>query len=163
MIHSAHSPSPDRTVIASIEGCTKRYPGVLALDNATFDVAAGEVRALLGKNGAGKSTLIRMLTGAEVPDTGTVRIDGAELTQSGSARAQESFAKGVRVVYQELSLVPGMTLAENLFLGRWPRKAGILSYSDMEAQAQGGDGTPWPRPAALPAGGRSQPRRAPAA
>ena len=76
----------------------------MALDNATFDVAAGEVRALLGKNGAGKSTLIRMLTGAEVPDTGTVRIDGAELTQSGSARAQESFAKGVRVVYQELSL-----------------------------------------------------------
>jgi ABC-type sugar transport system ATPase subunit len=77
-----------------------------------------------------------MLSGAEVPDTGTVRIDGAELTQSGSARAQESFAKGVRVVYQELSLVPGMTLAENLFLGRWPRKGGILSYLEMEAQAQ---------------------------
>jgi ABC-type sugar transport system ATPase subunit len=136
MINSAARPSPDRTVIASIAGCTKRYPGVLALDNATFDVAAGEVRALLGKNGAGKSTLIRMLSGAEVPDTGTVRIDGAELTQFGSARAQESFARGVRVVYQELSLVPGMTLAENLFLGRWPRKGGILSYLEMEAQAQ---------------------------
>ena len=136
MINSAARQSSARTVIASVEGCTKRYPGVLALDDASFDVAAGEVRALLGKNGAGKSTLIRMLTGAEVPDSGTVRINGEELIQTGSARAQEAFSKGVRVVYQELSLVPGMTLAENLFLGRWPRKAGILSYSEMEAQAE---------------------------
>jgi simple sugar transport system ATP-binding protein len=108
---------------------------VLALDNATFNVAPGEVRALLGKNGAGKSTLIRMLTGAEVPDSGTVLVDGAELAQTGSGRAQESFEKGVRVVYQELSLVPGMTLAENLFLGRWPRKGGVIQYAAMEAEA----------------------------
>lgn len=121
--------------IASIEGCTRQYPGVLALDNATFAVAAGEVRALLGKNGAGKSTLIRLLTGAEIPDSGTVQIDGDELRHSGSSRAQDAFEKGVRVVYQELSLVPGMTLAENLFLGRWPRKGGIIQYSDMEAEA----------------------------
>ncbi|KXF78147.1 heme ABC transporter ATP-binding protein [Paramesorhizobium deserti] len=122
-------------VVASIKGCTRRYPGVLALDNATFDVAPGEVRALLGKNGAGKSTLIRMLTGAEIPDSGTVLIDGVELTQTGSGRAQESFERGVRVVYQELSLVPGMTLAENLFLGRWPRKGGVIQYAMMETEA----------------------------
>lgn len=121
--------------IAALEGCTKRYPGVLALDNATFRVAPGEVRALLGKNGAGKSTLIRLLTGAEIPDTGTVTVDGAALVQSGSARAQEAFARGVRVVYQELSLVPGMSIAENLFLGRWPRQAGVLDYTGMEAEA----------------------------
>ena len=121
--------------VASVKGCTRRYPGVLALDNATFEVAPGEVRALLGKNGAGKSTLIRMLTGAEIPDSGTVLIDGAELTHTGSGRAQESFEKGVRVVYQELSLVPGMTLAENLFLGRWPRKGGVIQYAAMEAEA----------------------------
>ncbi|KQV70118.1 sugar ABC transporter ATP-binding protein [Rhizobium sp. Root1220] len=121
--------------IALIEGCTRQYPGVLALDNATFSVAAGEVRALLGKNGAGKSTLIRLLTGAEIPDSGTVKIDGEELRHSGSNRAQDAFEKGVRVVYQELSLVPGMTLAENLFLGRWPRKGGIIQYADMEAEA----------------------------
>jgi simple sugar transport system ATP-binding protein len=108
---------------------------VLALDNATFEVAPGEVRALLGKNGAGKSTLIRMLTGAEIPDSGKVLVDGAELSQTGSGRAQEAFEKGVRVVYQELSLVPGMTLAENLFLGRWPRRGGVIQYADMEAQA----------------------------
>ncbi len=122
-------------IIASVKGATRRYPGVLALDNATFEVAAGEVRALLGKNGAGKSTLIRMLTGAEVPDSGTVTIDGAPLTHSGSSRAQEAFERGVRVVYQELSLVPGMSLAENLFLGRWPRKGGIIQYQEMEAEA----------------------------
>lgn len=123
-------------VAASIKACTRRYPGVLALDNATFDVAPGEVRALLGKNGAGKSTLIRMLTGAEIPDSGKVLIDGVELTQTGSSRAQESFEKGVRVVYQELSLVPGMTLAENLFLGHWPRKGGVIQYAVMEAEAR---------------------------
>jgi simple sugar transport system ATP-binding protein len=125
----------DMSAVASVNGCTRRYPGVLALDNATFEVAPGEVRALLGKNGAGKSTLIRMLTGAEIPDSGTVLVDGAELTQTGSGRAQESFEKGVRVVYQELSLVPGMTLAENLFLGRWPRKGGVIQYAAMEAEA----------------------------
>jgi len=121
--------------VASIQGCVRRYPGVLALDNASFEVMPGEVRALLGKNGAGKSTLIRMLTGADIPDSGRVLLGGAELMHSGSGRAQEAFEKGVRVVYQELSLVPGMTLAENLFLGRWPRKGGVIQYSSMESQA----------------------------
>lgn len=135
MTQTSRSPEPAHRPIASIKGCTRRYPGVLALDNATFQVAAGEVRALLGKNGAGKSTLIRMLTGAEIPDSGTVEVDGEELRHSGSGRAQDAFDKGVRVVYQELSLVPGMTLAENLFLGRWPRKGGVIQYSQMEAEA----------------------------
>ncbi|MGV0911445.1 sugar ABC transporter ATP-binding protein [Martelella sp. FOR1707] len=126
---------PEAPALVSMTGCTRRYPGVLALDNADFEVAPGEVRALLGKNGAGKSTLIRMLTGAEVPDSGTVLIDGDELTHVGSARAQQAFSHGVRVVYQELSLVPGMSLAENLFLGRWPRKGGVISHRAMIAEA----------------------------
>jgi simple sugar transport system ATP-binding protein len=121
--------------VASLENCTRRYPGVLALDNASFSVAPGDVRALLGKNGAGKSTLIRMLTGAEIPDTGTVKLNGQALTQTGSARASEAFNSGVRVVYQELSLVSGMSLAENLFLGRWPRQNGVIQYAEMEAEA----------------------------
>lgn len=125
----------NQRIIASVKGASRRYPGVLALDNATFEVAAGEVRALLGKNGAGKSTLIRMLTGADIPDSGTVTIDNAPLTHAGSSRAQEAFDSGVRVVYQELSLVPGMSLAENLFLGRWPRKGGVIQYQKMEAEA----------------------------
>ncbi|SER12225.1 monosaccharide ABC transporter ATP-binding protein, CUT2 family [Faunimonas pinastri] len=124
------------TIVASLQNCTKRYPGVLALDGASFQVAAGEVRALLGKNGAGKSTLIRMLTGAETPDTGEVEIDGRPLAHSGSVRAAEAYGRGVRVVYQELSLVPGMTLAENLFLGRWPTGAGVIKGRQMEAEAE---------------------------
>ncbi|MBB3407076.1 simple sugar transport system ATP-binding protein [Rhizobium sp. BK316] len=135
MTQISRSVEAARRSIASIKGCTRQYPGVLALDNATFEVAAGEVRALLGKNGAGKSTLIRLLTGAEVPDAGTVAVDGEELRYSGSNRAQDAFDKGVRVVYQEFSLVPGMSLAENLFLGRWPRKGGVIQYANMEAEA----------------------------
>jgi len=136
MMSANHSaPAASARIVASVKGCTRQYPGVLALDNATFEVAAGEVRALLGKNGAGKSTMIRLLTGAEIPDSGTVSIDGIELGQTGSVRAQEAFENGVRVVYQELSLVPGMTLAENLFLGRWPRQGGVIQYAKMEAQA----------------------------
>ena len=133
----AISPGPlaDAERVASIRNCTKRYPGVLALDDVTFEVAAGEVRALLGKNGAGKSTLIRLLTGAELPDSGLVEIAGQALGQTGSARAQAAFASGVRVVYQELSLVPGMSLAENLFLGRWPRQGGVIQSARMEAEA----------------------------
>ncbi len=138
MIHSASAPShnPDVTAIAALSSCTKRYPGVLALDKASFPVEPGEVRALLGKNGAGKSTLIRLLTGAEVPDSGAVSIGGVALSGSGSARAQDAFSRGVRVVYQELSLVPGMSIAENLFLGRWPRRAGVLDYAGMEQEAR---------------------------
>lgn len=138
MNNSAEKPlsEPAGGIIAALEGCTKHYPGVLALDNATLRIAPGEVRALLGKNGAGKSTLIRLLTGAETPDSGSVAINGVALSQTGSARAQQAFAQGVRVVYQELSLVPGMSIAENLFLGRWPRRSGILDYAGMEAEAR---------------------------
>ncbi|WP_019998161.1 sugar ABC transporter ATP-binding protein [Aureimonas ureilytica] len=130
--HSAGGVTP----VASLVHCTKRYPGVLALDDASFSVEPGEVRALLGKNGAGKSTLIRMLTGAETPDTGEVSVAGAPLGQAGSLRAAEAFGRGVRVVYQELSLVPGMSIAENLFLGRWPTSGGVVNHARMRAEAE---------------------------
>ncbi|UGQ09250.1 sugar ABC transporter ATP-binding protein [Yinghuangia sp. ASG 101] len=106
-------------VAATASGLTKSYPGVLALDDVDFEIRAGEVRALLGRNGAGKSTLIRMLSGVETPDTGEVRIAGQPLGGGGVRRAGEL---GVATVHQELSLVPEMTVAENLFLGAWPRR-----------------------------------------
>lgn len=127
--------SRNQPVIARIEGCTRRYPGVLALDNADFDLRAGQVRALLGKNGAGKSTLIRLLTGAETPDTGTVYIGDTHLKASDASRAAEAYSFGVRVVYQELSLVPEMTVAENLFLGRWPSSRGVIDMAALKNQA----------------------------
>jgi simple sugar transport system ATP-binding protein len=124
----------DGGVIARVQQVAKRYPGVLALDNVDFDIRAGEVRALLGKNGAGKSTLIRMLTGASEPDTGDVFIAGHRLSQPGQSRTAEAAQHGVRAVYQELSQVPGMSVAENLFLGRWLRGRSALSFPAMERE-----------------------------
>jgi ABC-type sugar transport system ATPase subunit len=125
-----------REVVARLENCTKRYPGVLALERADFEMRAGEVRALLGKNGAGKSTLIRLLTGAEQPTEGTVAIGGRQMAVNGSGRAAEAYLLGVRAVYQELSLVADLTIAENLFLGRWPRRYGIISRGEMAKASQ---------------------------
>ena len=122
--------------IVALRGGTRRYPGVLALDRADFTIAPGEVRALLGKNGAGKSTLIRMLTGAEEPDEGTVWIGGRQLEGAGVARTQAADSLGVRAVYQELSLVPGMSIAENMFLGHWPRRGIALDHAAMAARAR---------------------------
>ncbi|MCB1445210.1 MAG: sugar ABC transporter ATP-binding protein [Rhizobiaceae bacterium] len=126
----------DRPEIARVVGAVKRYAGVLALDAVDFSIRAGEVRALLGKNGAGKSTLIRLLTGAETPDEGTVAISGRELTERGNMRTRATGALGVRPVYQELSLVPDMSIAENIFLGRWPRRLGVLDHRQMEERAR---------------------------
>ena len=94
----------------------KQYPGVKALDDVDFSLNSGEVRALLGKNGAGKSTLVKILSGAVTPDQGSIAVDGREVTIKSP---QDSFAQGISTVYQEMSLVPGLTVAENILLRRW--------------------------------------------
>ncbi|CCO50345.1 fused putative sugar transporter subunits of ABC superfamily: ATP-binding components [Vibrio nigripulchritudo SOn1] len=114
---------------------TKRYPGVLALDDVSISIAPGEVRAILGKNGAGKSTLIRSLTGAETPDVGEVLIGDNRLDSGEADRAAQASAIGVRAVYQELTLIPEMSVAENLFLGRWPSKNHAVDWKAAYAQA----------------------------
>lgn len=129
---SATAAVPSLQPIAAVRGARKTYPGVLALDGVDFAIALGEVRALLGKNGAGKSTLIRCLTGATEPDAGQVTIDGQSLTGTGTQRTVEAARLGVRAVYQELSLIPSMSIAENLFLGRWPSRGGVLDHRDMD-------------------------------
>lgn len=120
-------------VIAETRGVSKQYPGVLALDHVDFAVHAGEVRALLGANGAGKSTLIRVLAGVERPDEGAVLLQGEPLGDGG---VKEASARGVATVYQELSLVPGLSVAENLFLGHWPRGRSGLDYAAMRAASR---------------------------
>jgi ribose transport system ATP-binding protein len=94
---------------------SKRYGSVQALDEVDFELRTGEVMALLGENGAGKSTMVKVLAGLEQPDAGSIEIDGQELSLFPSARSQ---AAGLAVVHQEYSLVPPMTVAENLFLGQ---------------------------------------------
>jgi len=123
---TASTPSPPRdptTPIAVITSASKRYGGVQALRDVSLSIAPGEVRALLGKNGAGKSTVIRLLSGVEEPDSGTVVLGGTPLARGGVKAAQQL---GVRTVYQELSLIPDMTVAENLFMGAWPRRGGQI-------------------------------------
>ena len=117
--------------ILSLQAITKRYPGVVALDQVDFAVDAGEVRALLGKNGAGKSTLVKILSGAVHPDSGEIRVDGQPVHID---KPSDAFERRICTVYQELSLVPGLTVAENILLGRWPRQR-ILGLSVIDRGA----------------------------
>lgn len=108
----------DQKPLLEMRSIRKVFPGVVALDDVDFDLYPGEVHALIGENGAGKSTLIKIISGLYRRDGGTMRIDG-ELVDFRSPA--ESIARGIKVVYQELDLVPGLSVAENVFLGNLPR------------------------------------------
>jgi ABC-type sugar transport system ATPase subunit len=116
-----------------MENIGKSFPGVRALDGVSFDVAAGEIHALVGENGAGKSTLMKILSGVYPTGDydGSVFINGSEQQFRGIRDAEQA---GVAVVFQELSLVPELSIAENIFLGRLPAKAGAIRWSDLYAQ-----------------------------
>ncbi|MGH7670817.1 MAG: sugar ABC transporter ATP-binding protein [Gemmatimonadaceae bacterium] len=105
------------------EALVKRYPGVLALNGVSIVVRGGEVHAVAGENGAGKSTLMKVLSGVTQPDAGTLSVDG-QLAHF--ATPHEAHAAGVRMIHQELSLVPELSVAENIFLGAEPRRRGIV-------------------------------------
>ena len=109
------------------------YPGVVALDGADFTLRGGEVHALVGENGAGKSTLIKLLTGAERPDGGEMQLEGRRFAPRGTAAAQRS---GVGAVYQEVNLVPNLTVAENLMLGHQPQRWGFVRRREMNRRAR---------------------------
>ena len=109
------------------------FPGVKALQEVSFDVRAGSVHALMGENGAGKSTLLKILSGAYRPTAGALAIEGQPRVFQNTAGA---LAAGVAVIYQELHLVPEMTVAENLFLGHLPQRAGIVKRADLAAAAR---------------------------
>ncbi len=105
--------------VLEVKGLDKSYVGVHALDNVDFDLYKMEIHALLGENGAGKSTFMKILDGSVIKDGGKIFIDGHEVNISNPHQAQQL---GIGMVYQELSLIPNLTVAENIFLGRWPRK-----------------------------------------
>lgn len=104
-------------------GITKQYPATLALDAVSVRFEGGKVNALLGKNGAGKSTLVKILAGATQPTSGKVLVNGEEVELHS---AQDAFSHGIATVYQELSLIPDLTIGENILLGRLPHRAGGL-------------------------------------
>ncbi len=116
-----------------MEGIEKSFAGVPALRAASLEVARGEVHALIGQNGAGKSTLIKILTGVYARDAGRVELDGAEVAFASPIAAQRA---GVSTIYQEINLVPMRSVAENVFLGREPRRLGLIDWGRMNAQTR---------------------------
>ena len=108
--------------LLKIEGLTKTFPGVTALENVCLEMNHGEILALVGENGAGKSTLIKILTGVYQKDHGRICIEGSEANPRSPSAA---FELGIGVIHQEFNLVPEMSAAENVFLGRQPRRQGL--------------------------------------
>jgi ribose transport system ATP-binding protein len=106
-------------------GICKQYPGVLALDDVSVRFARGTIHALIGKNGAGKSTLVKTFAGAVQPSGGRLLVNGRNVVLRSP---RDAFAQGIAIVYQELSLIPGLTVAENILLGRLPHRGGLASW-----------------------------------
>jgi ABC-type sugar transport system ATPase subunit len=125
------------TALLELEGISKSFPGVRALEDVHFAVSAGEIHALVGENGAGKSTLIKVISGVHRPDSGTFRMDGQEVAFDSPHEAQ---AAGIATMYQELSLYPELSVAENMFMGHAPmrRVAGmdVVDWAAMHTRAK---------------------------
>ena len=111
----------------------KRFPGVQALDDASLEVLPGEIHALLGENGAGKSTLIKILAGAQQPDSGTIELGGETVVMVSPHDAQR---RGIATIYQEFTLAPNMTIAENVFIGREPGTGFFVDWGKMASETQ---------------------------
>jgi ABC-type sugar transport system ATPase subunit len=118
----------------TMTGMSKSFVGVKVLKDVDFDVRPGEVHALLGENGAGKSTLIKMLSGLYTPDAGTITVNGEAMKFSST---RDATAAGIATVYQELLLFPELTVAENVFLGHYPRTAGgWIDWAEVRARTR---------------------------
>src|SRR5215470_10172521 len=129
ILQSPTAPAP----LLDVRNVVKAFPGARALDGVNLDLYPGEIHALVGENGAGKSTLIKILAGVYAQDQGEIRIAG-KLRRFRDAR--EAKAAGIAVVFQELSLVPELTVGENIFLGREPSRFGIVQWSELYARAE---------------------------
>lgn len=118
--------------VLEVRGIRKEFPGVVALDGVDFRLFPGEVHALMGENGAGKSTLIKVLTGVYPADGGEVVLAGRPMRIAGPLQAQEA---GISTVYQEVNLCPNLSVAENIFIGREPRRLGLIDWAGMRRRA----------------------------
>lgn len=126
-------PTRNREVLAGAYDVSKEFPGVRAVDSVTLEVRAGSVHCLIGENGAGKSTLIKMLAGVYQPDSGEIRIGASA---KGPRSPREALERGVSTVFQEIALVPWMTVAENVLLGREPVRNGILNRAERDRRTK---------------------------
>lgn len=121
------------TPVLEAKNITKRFTGVLALENVDFRIFAGKVNAIVGENGAGKSTLMNIMSGVYTDYEGEIKLDGKVVRFKDVSEAQKA---GISMIHQELNLVPHMTVAENIFLGREPlNKAGLVDYARMKSES----------------------------
>lgn len=116
-----------------MQGIHKSFPGVAALSNAQLTLYPGEVHALMGQNGAGKSTLIKVLTGVETPDAGEIRLAGRTIRPDCVGEAQDL---GISTVYQEVNLCPNLSVAENIFIGRFPMRGLRIDWKNIEQESR---------------------------
>jgi len=126
------APLADKPLL-EMEGIEKSFPGVRAIKRGRLNLGRGEVLALLGENGAGKSTMIKVLAGAHMPDTGTIRLNGIPVRITSP---HDALKLGIAVIYQEFNLVPALTARENIFLGRERTRAGFVSVRDEREEAR---------------------------
>jgi ribose transport system ATP-binding protein len=120
MTAAAPASTPSDALAIRMRGIGKRFPGVVALDDIALDVRRGELHAICGENGAGKSTLMKILSGVQRPDSGTLEIHGLRARFAGTRDAERA---GVAIIHQELNLVDDLSVAANVFLGRGPGPA----------------------------------------
>jgi monosaccharide-transporting ATPase len=118
--------------VLEVTGIHKAFPGVKALSDAGLRLFPGEVHTLMGQNGAGKSTLIKVLTGVYQPDAGSIVLEGRAILPRSTQDAQNL---GISTVYQEVNLCPNLSVAENIFIGRYPRRFGMVDWRSMRTQA----------------------------
>lgn len=123
----------NKDLVLSAQGVVKAFPGIKALNGVDFNLRRGEIHALLGENGAGKSTLIKVLTGVYSRDGGEILLEGKPIHPSGTGHAQRL---GISTVYQEVNLVPNLSVAQNLYLGREPKRWGLIDWRSMYRQAR---------------------------
>src|SRR5690349_4059554 len=124
--------SESNQVILEMEGISKAFPGVQALDDVSLTLKPGEILCLVGENGAGKSTLMKVLTGVDKPDSGRIKLEGKEIQARSPRHAQ---ALGISTVYQEVNLCVNLSVAENILLGREPYKMGRIDWAKMNVLA----------------------------
>src|ERR671916_1599150 len=125
-------PPETKAPVVRLRNISKYFPGVHAVDGVDLDIMPGEVHVVAGENGAGKSTLMKLLSQVERPSEGEIEFSGEPITFRGPGRAQ---SLGIAMVYQEFALAPHLSVAENLFLGREPARAGFVNRRKEKERA----------------------------